>query len=412
MKSPAPPFPAQGRRIRRLALRIALLTAAPVLCFAIAAAALEIVEFVRNPRGYAGRPTVRSIAARDDISPSVGACFRDDPILPFALIPGQYPIRNGTVTINSLGYRGREFARTRTPGMLRILFVGDSFTFGYGVDDNETLPRCVERALDDAFASVEVINAGFHGYAPAHYELYLRTEGYALEPDVIVPVLYGGNDLSDIHYTWVAEYGPDGRPARITDSLIAYHGRRYHSALPGPLYFLPMLDRSVLWYQINRGLYSALVVPRQRRLTRSQSEAFFTRPLLAIFDESRRRGIEVFPWVVVGRETLDPAGCGWIPEADRRTLGRREHRFICEFLDRSGPAYLDALPVLAPYDADAVCLPHDGHLNARGNAILAEAAAPRIAALLDRRAASASQREAIFADKSRSGAAAPFRKTP
>ena len=70
-------------------------------------------------------------------------------------------IRYG-VRIDSLGYRGQDFPRSKPVGEFRILYVGDSFVFGDFVDDEETLPAQAERALRCSRA-VLIINAGVGG---------------------------------------------------------------------------------------------------------------------------------------------------------------------------------------------------------------------------------------------------------
>ncbi len=45
------------------------------------------------------------------------------------------------VSINSLGYRGPEVERKKYPGRVRILCLGDSFTFGNYVLDHENIPK-------------------------------------------------------------------------------------------------------------------------------------------------------------------------------------------------------------------------------------------------------------------------------
>ena len=70
-----------------------------------------------------------------------------------------------TYTINSLGLRGPE-PRAEEPGLRRVLTLGDSFTFGWAVDDDEAYPRILETLLnaDVGAPPVEVINAGTPGY--------------------------------------------------------------------------------------------------------------------------------------------------------------------------------------------------------------------------------------------------------
>jgi len=53
------------------------------------------------------------------------------------------------VSINSLGFRGPELDLD-TPGVLRVLLLGDSFTFGYGVEYEQTFGNRLEQNLSEA----------------------------------------------------------------------------------------------------------------------------------------------------------------------------------------------------------------------------------------------------------------------
>lgn len=65
-----------------------------------------------------------------------------------------------TVTINESGYRAND--NPKGVSIKRALAVGDSFTFGDQVNNNETWPSCLERV-----AEIEVANAGVFGYGSA-----------------------------------------------------------------------------------------------------------------------------------------------------------------------------------------------------------------------------------------------------
>jgi hypothetical protein len=84
---------------------------------------------------------------------------------------------------NAKGLRGeREYAYDRTPGAPRIVVLGDSFTFGEEVGDEETYSRRLEVLLP----GVEVPNLGVHGYGHDQMLLYLREEGVRYRPDVVL----------------------------------------------------------------------------------------------------------------------------------------------------------------------------------------------------------------------------------
>ncbi|MCA9400394.1 MAG: hypothetical protein KC713_02115 [Candidatus Omnitrophica bacterium] len=87
------------------------------------------------------------------------------------------------VTVNSQGIRGvREYPYTRVPGKRRILILGDSFTFGTEVGDDETYPYHLQQLLPQD----EVINMGVFGYGHDQMLLYLKEEGVKYNPDIVI----------------------------------------------------------------------------------------------------------------------------------------------------------------------------------------------------------------------------------
>ena len=61
----------------------------------------------------------------------------------------KYFDRNGCVEyrVNSLGFRDREFPKEKPAGELRVLAIGDSFTFGAGVQLDDCWVQLLERRL-------------------------------------------------------------------------------------------------------------------------------------------------------------------------------------------------------------------------------------------------------------------------
>jgi hypothetical protein len=107
-----------------------------------------------------------------------------DPTKGWTLRPGRWDFAGRTVTANSRGIRGTdEHAPGRRPGIRRIVVVGDSFTFGEGVSDDETYPARLQARLGPG---VEVINLGVHGYGHDQMLIHLREEGLRYEPDLVV----------------------------------------------------------------------------------------------------------------------------------------------------------------------------------------------------------------------------------
>jgi hypothetical protein len=103
------------------------------------------------------------------------------------------------VEINSLGYRSPEIQREKPPGTLRVLMMGDSYLEGMQLPMEQVVSERLRALLEDSLPGrrIEVVNAGNMGYGQAEQSLFLNREGWALAPDLVISMLYLGNDLTD-----------------------------------------------------------------------------------------------------------------------------------------------------------------------------------------------------------------------
>src|SRR5271165_5992141 len=97
--------------------------------------------------------------------------YQPDPSLYWKLKPNQNcftKIGRKPVHINSQGTRGAEFQPEKPAGTLRILSLGDSRTFGWGLSEAETYSARLEHLLQSQGSkskAVEVINAGVNAWS-------------------------------------------------------------------------------------------------------------------------------------------------------------------------------------------------------------------------------------------------------
>jgi len=90
---------------------------------------------------------------------------------------------DGRVSTNSIAARGRrEYARPKPDGVLRLVCVGDSYTWCDEVEDQASF----EAQLEAGDARVEAVNLGVAAYGTDQALLRLRREGLRLQPDVVV----------------------------------------------------------------------------------------------------------------------------------------------------------------------------------------------------------------------------------
>ncbi|MFH0944618.1 MAG: GDSL-type esterase/lipase family protein, partial [Planctomycetota bacterium] len=98
---------------------------------------------------------------------------------------------------NSLGLRGPELDPDPASRLFRILLLGDSNTYGWGVPFDQTFGQVAERLLNDRLATrrrIEVIDAGFVGYNSGDAEALYRSLEERVRPDLVLLVWFV-NDL-------------------------------------------------------------------------------------------------------------------------------------------------------------------------------------------------------------------------
>jgi hypothetical protein len=176
--------------------------------------------------------TIRFIAPQALVSDIVAP----DPDVDYRLRPNATgrmtsPEYSAKIKINSLGFRGEEISLTKKPGVRRVLFSGDSFTFGHAVGEHETLPYLVGEELNRSHpGTFEVINGGVYGYSTANeLELFIKY-GLPLKPDIVV-ILVMIHDVSD-NSNWY-ELTDDGLLKRKQTTSQYIESRRVTRYIPG-----------------------------------------------------------------------------------------------------------------------------------------------------------------------------------
>lgn len=87
-------------------------------------------------------------------------------------------LRQFSVSTNSLGFRSPEVLNPKKG--VRILCLGDSVTFGWGVSEEESYPALLHKSL-----GVEVINAGVPAMKPRHIAQWSQQLSF-LSPDIVL----------------------------------------------------------------------------------------------------------------------------------------------------------------------------------------------------------------------------------
>ncbi|MBN2406606.1 MAG: hypothetical protein JXJ19_02815 [Elusimicrobia bacterium] len=125
--------------------------------------------------------------------------YMKDNDLGWKLRPDAYDISGSfVVRVNSKGLRGPELDYRKPAGTKRILFLGDSVTFGYNLEkDEDTFPYIVEKILkDERGLDIQAVNSGVGGYSPWQEYIYLQKEGLKYDPDLVV-LTFVLNDVTE-----------------------------------------------------------------------------------------------------------------------------------------------------------------------------------------------------------------------
>jgi hypothetical protein len=175
------------------------------------------------------------------------------------------------VTINSRGFRGEEFEVRKAPGVIRVLTMGASSTFGYYDRDNQTYPYYLEQLLNSGCTSgvrFEVINFAIPHATSANIAAMFLAEGIELTPDVVT--FYEGRNDSTL----------DRVPKGVWDKAYAVLVHR--------LLLVAFLDELLVGERVSITDPSLQLGPQ----TEDRSREFLAN-LTTILDASRKTGIKL-----------------------------------------------------------------------------------------------------------------------
>lgn len=284
--------------------------------------------------------------------------YEPDPLLYWRLKPNQNcftKIDHKPVHVNAHGTRGREFAVPKPPGTLRILMLGDSRTFGWGLTEAETYSGRVEAALQQqvgAARKVEVINAGVNAWSYPQMAAFFRERALAWQPDLVV--------LAEANL-WT-QFSEQNSPefARQFMSRVRLKNFLRHFAL---YHFVVEVQLQEV-YQRHRTKFIP-VDPKQDELFKAQQQtdpdAFFRDAIRSLCEIAKAKGVKPV--------------LAYLPtqtELESGKPGSNVRRVKQEVAAQLGVPLADLTPDLAPrakelyLDADPV------HLNAAGNEIIAQ----------------------------------------
>ena len=368
------------RKIKALLINILILVIVSLLIFSI----VEISLRVFYPQ--------LTIERAEKISPKV---FEDSDYTPWKLKPntsdrlisGIGNEYNVLITINSYGLRDSEIYPEEIVTKTIIGVIGDSFTFGSGVESKDTYPKKLEKMLNLESEKFRVINMGrADGSLTTDVQyLYLKKKGLDFNPKIII-LGYFTNDITDIKKKtiWLST-DEKGDPTNITTTwtYIDEEGRYRRN------YNISTKDRS-LFYKINRFMsdWSHLHMFLKlfyigTFLNKPDPNHVYVHPedYLKKFDISKRMLVEINKMLQANDATLVvmliPAQVqvdakAW--KSYEKYYGENAYRFnpqneIMEFCNEKNIKCLDLLPYFM--EKSELYFKIDGHWNEKGHDLAA-----------------------------------------
>lgn len=159
---------------------------------------------------------------------------------------------------NSEGFRTKEISPQKRKNNYRIILLGDSTTFGWGVNQDERFSFFLEKKLNTLQKSIqyEVINFGIPGYTSFHGKAVFDHHALKYSPDLII-LTFGANDGRPI-------------PKRVKMML------RKKPGIEKIKYFLWNFETYKLFRKILLSLFNPLEKMQNRKKAKEPMEAFVT----------------------------------------------------------------------------------------------------------------------------------------
>jgi lysophospholipase L1-like esterase len=309
------------------------------------------------------------LPSHQDVHPR--GLYTADAVVGYAPTPGfrgtfLQPEYEAAITIGAAGLRGAD-SRPRGSATYRIVCLGDSFTFGQGVGDDEAFPAQLERLLAARFpgTDVQVLNAGVPGYGTVDELRYLESRIAVLDPDLVVVQFLSVNDFHnnsapalgrvEVRDGWLYENeAPRAQPWRTIDwlkrqSRLAHLVSERAGAFAMRLGFLGVSGAGAI-----DAPQAQLAVATLRRVA----------------EVAKARGAGSLFVLATGQA---PVVAPNAPEIPAKAIVERAAR-------EAGAAFVDLTPHLRGRAADReLYYPLDGHWTVAGHAVAAAALADAIA---------------------------------
>lgn len=170
--------------------------------------------------------------------------------IPNTTVQNGYGTPTPTITINNLGLRNtKNFTPQTTQN--NILMIGDSFTFGTGVNDDKTFTAILQQQINQSpefqKQNWTVFNAGIIGHSIDNYLLTLKKLAPKIQPKLVIINIFVANDITEMRrHQW--ELNSQNQLTKVTDTEVFVNEQKQLSSWKRkePIsYFLDFLTKRI-----------------------------------------------------------------------------------------------------------------------------------------------------------------------
>lgn len=294
--------------------------------------------------------------------PISGFC-RYDETLGWRLVPGRSGVFrkqefSARVEQSEQGLRDRAYPYERVEGMKRILVLGDSVVWCWGVEMSE----CFTDLMEENLLNAEVITAGVPGYGTAQEVLLYENELARFNPDLVMLVFVGNDPAENLS-------------SAIRPVFKLRDGELVLTNVPVPRRKSPvkewLLAHSRLYWQLN---YAAQVARYSIKMAREGTKLNRPRGYLPLSPGQEPEAWEVTRALIGRLDERVRAGGGRLVFVLNDAPPGMDGKLIDDCAERGIP-FLDLRPHIEAGHSEerSAYLPHDPHYSPHGNLIVAEA---------------------------------------
>ncbi len=301
--------------------------------------------------------------------------------------------------VNSLGLRGQETTVEKPADTRRILMLGDSFTMGKGVEDDETFSVLVEAELSEQFAAtdcgmLEVINGGTDSYSPILSAIQLERDLIEFSPDLVVLNLDNSDLIQEQAYRQQAIRDENGRIVAVPqaqdskyEQFLSWVTRNFYLTRIAMVHIIRTMDHKTITVrrvvnEFGREVFAHTLEADKTDRTGQWRDIFESINRIKLLAEKQGAAfiLTTYPWAHQVNDT------DWIPgryrlmeEGEKTNHATRDT--IREYTDKLGMTLYEARPSFLKYQGgEAMYFKSDPHWTALGHRVMAQGLSARLSA--------------------------------